>query len=567
MNSELLKQIDMAPRVSLGSYITRVERANSSQEYGADDVRGVSNTKGFMNTRANIEGRSLKNFLVVQPQEFVFNRRTTRNGERLGLGFNMTERAFILTEDYVAFRVKPEKEEVLLPCFLYLYFLRDEFDRYVRSNSWGSATEFFNWDHMCRVNIPLPPIEVQRAYVENYKGLTALIEQNEAWLKSLEAATQAYVPKSRLKWPMVKIGDYIQSFTRRNSEDRELPFMGVNRDKQIVPTVANTGNIERTKYSVLKQGELVFSGMQTGRDVCIRIALWENDTDILLSPAYTTFRLDASKPLLPQYFFLNFKSIEMDRQGWFKSDSSVRSNLDWERFCEIQIPLPPIEIQKAYVEAYTGLTALIEENEALLKSLEAAAQACVAECREKWPFVELCAYIRRIDRRNADNAIKAVKGLSVSKLFREPTSKVDKTKLQNYKIVLQNQFSFVQTTNNEKCLVTCLSTFDYPIVVSSVNEVFEIVDTEKLLPQFLYLQFKRPEFDRYARFNSWGSARETFTWDDMCRVKIPLPPIEVQKAIVALYHCAEEARSIADEARAQLAQACPAMIQQAAHRR
>ena len=111
----------------------------------------------------------------------------------------------------------------------------------------------------------------------------------------------------------------------------------------------------------------------------------------------------------------------------------------------------------------------------------------------------------------------------------------------------------------------CLSSFDFPIVVSSVNEVFK-VDQNKILPEFLHLQFKRPEVDRYARFNSWGSARETFNWEDMCRVKIPLPPIEVQRAIVALYLCAEEARKIAEEAKAQLVKVCPAMIQQASHR-
>lgn len=110
MNSELLNLIGNAPKVTLGEYIVRVERANSAGAYGAEDVRGVSNTKGFMETRANIEGRSLKKFLVIEPFEFVFNRRTTRNGERLGLGFNMSDRAFILTEDYVAFRVKPEKD-------------------------------------------------------------------------------------------------------------------------------------------------------------------------------------------------------------------------------------------------------------------------------------------------------------------------------------------------------------------------------------------------------------------------------------------------------------------------
>ena len=111
---------------------------------------------------------------------------------------------------------------------------------------------------------------------------------------------------------MVAVGDYIQTFIRKNSEDLDLPFMGVNREKQIVPTSANTENIDRRKYSILKCGEFVFSGMQTGRDVCIRIALSEIKTDILLSPAYTTFRVDPTKPILPEYFFLNFKSYEME---------------------------------------------------------------------------------------------------------------------------------------------------------------------------------------------------------------------------------------------------------------
>ena len=385
MNSELLNLIGNAPKVTLGEYIVRVERANSAGAYGAEDVRGVSNTKGFMETRANIEGRSLKKFLVIEPFEFVFNRRTTRNGERLGLGFNMSDRAFILTEDYVAFRVKPEKDKELSPYFLYLYFLRDEFDRYVRSNSWGSATEFFNWEDMCRVKIPLPPIEVQRAYVDAYKGLTALIE----------------------------------------------------------------------------------------------------------------------------------------------------------------------------------------ENEALLKSLEATAQACVAECREKWPMVALSGYIKELNDRNTNDELKAnaVRGISTNKEFIETKADLNGVKLSAYKIVKPENFAFVADTSRRGDKMSlAFNSSDDRYLVSSISTVYEISNQDALLPEYLYLQFKRPEFDRYARFNSWGSARETFNWEDMCRVKIPLPPIEVQRAIVALYHCAEEARKIAEEAKAQLALACPAMIQRASRR-
>ena len=341
---------------------------------------------------------------------------------------------------------------------------------------------------------------------------------------------------------------------------------GVNINKAFVPTVANLEKTDISKYKHVPHLAFAANLMHIGRDVIFPVALNTSNVTKFVSPAYFVFRVKDEVKLLPLFLLMLFRTYSFDRRVWFATDSSIRGNLTWDDMCQVKIPLPPIEVQRAYVDAYKGLTALIEENESLLKSLEETAQACVAECREKWPFVELRSYIRRLDERNSDNSIKDVKGLSVTKQFREPSSKVDKTKLQNYKIVLRNQFAFVQTTNNEKCLVTCLSKFEYPIVVSSVNEVFEIVDTGKLLPEYLYLQFKRPEFDRYARFNSWGSARETFNWDDMCRVKIPLPPIEVQRAIVALYHCAEEARKIAEEAKAQLALACPAMIQQASRR-
>ena len=163
-----MQLIDGTPQVELGTLLKRLDNRNSTGKFGLSDIRGVSNTKRFSDTRANLENRSLDKFLVVHPHDFVFNRRTNRHGERLCVAFNASTSTYILTEDYVAFRIKPEKVKELSPYFLYLYFLRDEFDRYVRSNSWGSATEFFNWDDMCRVKIPLPPIEVQRAIVALY---------------------------------------------------------------------------------------------------------------------------------------------------------------------------------------------------------------------------------------------------------------------------------------------------------------------------------------------------------------------------------------------------------------
>jgi len=90
--------------------------------------------------------------------------------------------------------------------------------------------------------------------------------------------------------------------------------------------------------------------------------------------------------------------------------------------------------------------------------------------------------------------------------------------------------------------------------------VFEVIDKKKLLPEFLFLWFRRPEFDRYARFHSWGSARENFNWDDMCNVKLPIPDIEVQKSIVTIYHVLETRKRLNNELKKKLNDLCPILM-------
>ena len=348
MNSELLKEINAAPRVALGSLLETVDVRGGTVDH--NEIEGVNINKTFVPTVANLKNTDLSKYKHVPTFAFATNLMHIGRDVIFPVALNTSRETKFVSPAYFVFRIKDGCK--LLPLFLLTLFRTSSFDRRVWFATDSSIRGNLTWDDMCRVKIPLPPIEVQRAYVDAYKGLMALIEENEALLKSLEVTAQACVAECREKWPMVLVGDYVQPFIRKNSDDLDLPFMGVNREKQIVPTSANTEIIDRRKYSVLKRGEFVFSGMQTGRDVCIRIALSEMLTDILLSPAYMTFRIDSTKPLLPEYFFMNFKVAEMDRQGWFKSDSSVRSNLDWDRFCEIEIPLPPIEVQRAIVALY-----------------------------------------------------------------------------------------------------------------------------------------------------------------------------------------------------------------------
>lgn len=259
-----------------------------------------------------------------------------------------------------------------------------------------------------------------------------------------------------------------------------------------------------------------------------------------------------------------FNRDESDRYGWFISDSSVRANLDWPRFLDIEIPLPSVAEQQKVVNAWRAFREIKEQNEAKAAPLMQLCQSYIQELKHKYPMQEIGPYIHRIDERNTDNKIKEVRSVSVSKNFNATNAKVDKNNLSNYKIVRENQISFVQTTGNEKCLCAAINHLGFPIVVTSVNEVFE-TDEKYLLADYLHLIFRRTETDRYARFNSWGSARETFTWEDMTRFAIPLPSIEVQQAIVNIYKCANEAKQIAEEADRLSREVCPALLQHVIH--
>ena len=357
----------------------------------------------------------------------------------------------------------------------------------------------------------------------------------------------------------VRIGKYISLYEKRNTERRDYPVVGINKDKTFMPTVANLEGVDTAKYKIVQKGVFVFSGMQTGRDVCIRIGLYTKEVIVLVSPAYTTFTIDESQ-ILPEYFFMFFNREESDRYGWFISDSSVRSNLDWPRFLDIEIPLPSLEEQQKVVNVWKAFREIKAQNEAKAVPLMQLCQSYIQELKHKYPAKEIGPYIHRIDERNTDKSIKEVRSVSVIKDFNETNAKVDKNNLGNYKIVRENQISFVQTTGNEKSLCAAINHLGFPVVVTSVNEVFE-TDENYLVADYLHMIFRRKETDRYARFHSWGSARETFTWEDMKRFSVPLPPTDVQRAIVNIYKCANEAKQIAAEADRLSREVCPALLQ------
>lgn len=150
-------------------------------------------------------------------------------------------------------------------------------------------------------------------------------------------------------------------------------------------------------------------------------------------------------------------------------------------------------------------------------------------------YKRLGDYIRQVDVRNKDEKVTRLLGVSIDKKFIESIANTIGTDMSVYKIVKRGQFAYgpVTSRNGDKVSIALLT--EEECIISSSYTVFEVIDTKKLLPEYLNLWFKRPEFDRYARFHSHGSAREIFDWEEMCNVELPVPPIEEQEKIVDAY--------------------------------
>ena len=359
----------------LGHYLELCSNKNTDLVYGIDDVRGVNNLKQLMTTKADLNGRDLSKFQIVNPGEFVFNHRTSRNGSKFSIAYNDGDKPIICTEDYVVFKIRDDCKKILNARWLYMFFNRPEFDRFVITNSWGSSTEFYNWEDIQAIGLELPSLLIQRKYANVYNAMLENQKSYERGLDDLKLVCDAYIENLR----------------------KYMPCEGIEK------------------------------------------------------------------------------------------------------------------------------------------------------------------YITQKSDKNNEKTIDFVMGLSTKKEFREAQSRVNRDELGKYKIVNPGDFAFVPTTDTWKVLAFALNTFQKDLVVSPIYEVFS-VDTDFLIPEYLAMLLSRQEFDRYARFHSWGSARENFSYEDMKNVQIPIPSIENQKSIVNIFKAYKERIAINEKLKAQIKDICPILI-------
>ena len=356
-------------KYKLGDLMQESFRKNENLFFDISYVRGISNSKQITETKASVDSAVIRKFYVVKPGEFIYNPRTTRMGDKVGLVYNNGNIPLLFSFNNIAFYIRETAKNIIIPEYLYMFFNRSEFDRYAMIYGWGSATELFSFSEMCNLTINLPPYPVQQKYVDIYNAMLANQQSYEHGLDDLKHTFEILLDEYKHTSPKRTVGSILREVDCRNVDNFITDVQGINISKQFMPSIANTHEVDLSKYKVVQKGQFVFSGMQTGRDECIRIALFDRDSPVIISPAYTVLE---SKDLtvLSEYVMMWFSRKEVDRLGWFMSDASIRTNLDKDCFYEIEIPVPDIKIQQDIVDIFKAYNARKEIAEKLKAQIQ-----------------------------------------------------------------------------------------------------------------------------------------------------------------------------------------------------
>ena len=333
-------------KIKLGKLISQSLLKNTAELLSIEYVRGISTQRTFIETHADMDGVALKNYKIVKPNYFAYVTDTSRRGDKISLAYNMSNKIYLVSSISTVFYVKDTN--VLDPIYLFIFFNRPEFDRYSRFNSWGSARETFSWEDMCDIDFELPPIEIQRKYVEIYKGMVENQTAYETGLEDLKLVCDGYIEKLRRKYPLEPIFDKLTQRIEKNDSLTSKDMYGIGLNGIIPP------NQERNENSIKKclkfyKGDILYAPSSFKNGVIV----YNDKIDVgLITEEYRAFYVKDSF-LNSQYLLMWLKRSELGRYIDFYTIDSVRNRFQFEELSIVNIPIPPLKIQNSIVEVFT----------------------------------------------------------------------------------------------------------------------------------------------------------------------------------------------------------------------
>lgn len=353
-----------------------------------------------------------------------------------------------------------------------------------------------------------------------------------------------------------KLGELIKQRREKFDGLEDLPIRGVCADGFIPPKQKDA---DTSLYNVFYRNDFIFN---PARMEINSIALNCDFEKAICSSLYEVFYVKDESILLPKYLNLFVKRREFARQCEFIGWGSAREYCRVGDISNIDITLPDITVQQKYVDIYESMVVNQNSYEKGLDDLKLTCDAYLDKLKKEGHKEKIGKYLKQCDLRNDNEELTLdnLRGISTEKKFIDSKADMMDVSLKNYKVVKPNQFTYVADTSRRgDKIALAFNDSEENYLVSSIYTVFK-VEEELLNPLYLMMFLSQSDFDRYARFNSWGSARETFDWSEMCDVQIPIPVIEIQKSIANIYKVYTQRKAINEKLKAQIRDICPILI-------
>lgn len=336
----------------LGDFIQPVDERN--RDLRIDYLLGVSISKQFIPSIANIVGTDLSSYKIVRTGQFAYGPVTSRNGEKISIAL-LRDNDCIISSSYTVFEVVNKNE--LDPEYLMLWFSRPEFDRYARYMSHGSVREIFDWDELCKVELPVPSIDRQRSIVRAYQTITERIELKRRINDNLEATAQALYQEFFLNnpeaagWNNGCIGDVLQ--LQRGHDLPRAEMLGGE-----YPVAGSTGTIGfHNQYTMVAPVIVMGRSGNIGNPRLYLRNCWAHNTTLYVKQI---FNAD------PMWAYFMLKNLNYDS---FVGGSAVPT-LNRNDVHAYRITIPPLHLQNTFGDKVMKLILFKEENITEISKLE-----------------------------------------------------------------------------------------------------------------------------------------------------------------------------------------------------
>lgn len=356
-----------------------------------------------------------------------------------------------------------------------------------------------------------------------------------------------------------KLGSYLSLSNQKNISNKlgKDSVVGLSTNKNMIQTKADLDGVKLTNYKILSTKQFGYVADTSRRGEKISLAYNKEKTDFLVSSISTIFYVKDTTKLLPDYLFMYFNRPEFDRYARFNSWGSARETFTWEDLCDIEIELPNIEEQQKAVNIYNALLENQKAYEAGADDLKLVCDLYIENLRREIPSESIGEYIKQINEKN-DGSVNLAQGVNIQKEFIAP-QRLGK-KIKGTRVVRKGTFVYCDVMHKPNSKMPIALRKGEDCFVSGSYKTFYVVEPEYLLSEYLMMWFERPEFERYAAYNSFGSARPTFDFSEMQAYKIPIPKIEIQQAIVNIYNAYINRKEISEKLKELIKDICPILI-------